>query len=462
MSQMDWSFRQVFGDTCPVEQVQEPDMISSLKFSQSGQFLAAGDRGGRVIVFQRKINPQTGSKIPVEYEFYTEFQAHQQGFDAMRSVQVSEKVVQIQWLPQVGDTLYLMTCNERVVKLWRVENKRVSQVQNTNSSKGRRVADSTQLAIPRIVKSEDFQPTCVCRRVFDNVSAFHVNSISVSQEQDRFLIADDLKVSIWSVNDNQEAIEVVNLKPPKIDEACEVITYASFSPCNASQFVYGTSSGNIQLVDTRISAVQSQGRLFQNPLQSSAELPYGSFGAAANQSDIAAGICSVQLSKQSNMLIARDFLSVKLWDVRMENRPLQVIPLHPQVREYVGRFLESDAIFDRFEVAFSPDGKSFATGSYTDRFNIYSLKGQQYAGYNIQATRQVKRRSRAVLTFLQNRPSPSPNVGALPIFDGRLLQENVNMDPMEIRRKIQYLDWHPTENVLACATVSNLYVYAAQ
>lgn len=60
-------------------------MISALKFSQNGMFLAAGDRGGRVIVFQRKQGPG-GAKVPVEYEFYTEFQAHQQGFDAIRSV----------------------------------------------------------------------------------------------------------------------------------------------------------------------------------------------------------------------------------------------------------------------------------------------------------------------------------------------------------------------------------------
>ena len=62
------------------------------------------------------------------------------------------------------------------------------------------------------------------------MSAFHVNSISASAEQDKFLIADDLKISIWSVHDSSEAIEVVNLKPPRLDESCEVITYATFTP----------------------------------------------------------------------------------------------------------------------------------------------------------------------------------------------------------------------------------------
>lgn len=46
----------------------------------------------------------------------------------MRSVQVSERVVQIQWLPSVDRALYLMTSNERVVKLWRIENKNAVQI----------------------------------------------------------------------------------------------------------------------------------------------------------------------------------------------------------------------------------------------------------------------------------------------------------------------------------------------
>lgn len=79
----------------------------------------------------------------------------------------------------------------------------------------------------------------------------------------------------------------------------------------------------------------------------------------------------MQLSKSTNLLAARDFLSVRIWDVRMEQRPLQVIPLHPQTKDFAGRFLESESIYDRFELSFSNDGKMFATGSYTDRFNIY-------------------------------------------------------------------------------------------
>eukprot|EP00703_Trepomonas_sp_PC1_P000966 JAP95640.1 Protein phosphatase PP2A regulatory subunit B [Trepomonas sp. PC1] len=456
-NQFDWNFRQVFGDTCPVEQVQEPDIISSLKFSQDGMYLAAGDKGGRVIIFQRKQEPLQ----PVEYEFYTEFQAHTQGFDPMRSANISEKVVQIQWLPKIGDALFLLTCNERIIKVWRVQNKATVQVSNTNNLKSSRLTDGSQLKVPRVVQN-DPQPACQVRRTFENVSQYNVNSISVSPEQDRFLIADDLKVSIWDANSNRDAIEVVNLKPPKLDEACEVITYASFSPTQSSQFLYGTSSGAVILNDTRVSSLAKNGRMFIPNLSNSAELPYQAFGQISQQNDIAAGICSAILNKTQNTLLTRDFLCLRLWDVRMETRPLQIVPLHPQVREYAGRFLETDSIFDRFEVAFSGDGKSFVTGSYTDRFNIYSFKQNQLFGFNVQATRQVKRRSRTIQQFLNGKQSPSPNVGALQIWDGKLNMENVQQDPFEMKRKIQFLDWHPAENILAVATVSNLYIYASQ
>ena len=82
---LDWNFRQVFGDVTPVDQVQDADLISSLRFSQDGAFLAAGDRGGRVIIFQRHTTEVNG-KAALEYQFYAEFQAHVQGFDALRSV----------------------------------------------------------------------------------------------------------------------------------------------------------------------------------------------------------------------------------------------------------------------------------------------------------------------------------------------------------------------------------------
>ncbi|KAH0575747.1 Protein phosphatase PP2A regulatory subunit B [Spironucleus salmonicida] len=466
---LDWNFRQVFGDVAPIEQVQETDMISCLKFNHDGSFLAAGDRGGRVIVFERHQAINAAGRPTIEYQFYSEFQAHVQGFDALRSVSVSERVIQLQWLPQTSKSLFLLTSNERSVKVWKIENKRVQRVASNNMSKygnnKSKLDDANNLLLPKVVNVDEFQPICTQKKLFDNVTNYHINAVAISHDSDQFLISDDLKIAVWSLNNVNEAITVVDLKPPKLDEVSEVITYADYSPTNSAVFVFGTSHGGVCLADTRISAICDRVcRNFANPLQSTADLPYHIFGQVSQQADIAAGISSVHMAKQGNLIIARDLLSVRLWDIRMENRPLNIIPQHPFVKDFAQKLLDSEAIFDRNDVVFNNDCTMFATGSYTDRFNIFNAKNpQSITGYNIQATRQVRRRTRAIQTHLGQKASPSPSVGGLPIYEqGKVVYENLALDPTDIRKKIQFLDWSPAENVMAVATVSNLFIYSAQ
>ncbi|KAJ6374317.1 hypothetical protein OIU78_029935 [Salix suchowensis] len=51
---LDWKFSQVFGETAPGEDLQDADVVSSVGFENSGDYLAVGDRGGRVVIFQAK------------------------------------------------------------------------------------------------------------------------------------------------------------------------------------------------------------------------------------------------------------------------------------------------------------------------------------------------------------------------------------------------------------------------
>lgn len=49
---LDWQFCQVFGEP-HFEEVTEVDIVSTVEFDSTGEYLAAGDRGGRVVIFQR-------------------------------------------------------------------------------------------------------------------------------------------------------------------------------------------------------------------------------------------------------------------------------------------------------------------------------------------------------------------------------------------------------------------------
>lgn len=118
-------------------------------------------------------------------------------------------------------------------------------------------------------------------------------------------------------------------------------------------------------------------------------------------------------------------------------------------------------------MAVSPDGSSFVTGGYADRFNIISTirsnnqSKLSSSGYFVQATRSVKKRTKQITQILGSAESPSPAVGAMSFYkDGKLNNDALAFDPIHLKKKIQFLDWHPTENILAIATISNLYIYA--
>jgi serine/threonine-protein phosphatase 2A regulatory subunit B len=73
---------------------------------------------------------------------------------------------------------------------------------------------------------------------------------------------------------------------------------------------------------------------------------------------------SKSYSADGRYIVSRDYLTVKIWDVNVENRPVKTIPLHDYLRPMLYDLYNSDTIFDKFEVCCSPDGKSVATGSY--------------------------------------------------------------------------------------------------
>jgi serine/threonine-protein phosphatase 2A regulatory subunit B len=48
-----WKFTQCFGDKGEVDDITEADIISTVEFDHTGNYLATGDKGGRVVLFER-------------------------------------------------------------------------------------------------------------------------------------------------------------------------------------------------------------------------------------------------------------------------------------------------------------------------------------------------------------------------------------------------------------------------
>ena len=78
------------------------DIVSAIEFDETGDFLAVGDRGGRVVVFEQDAN---------DYKFYAEFQSHEPEFDYLKSLEIEEKINKIKWCKRTNDSHFLLTTN---------------------------------------------------------------------------------------------------------------------------------------------------------------------------------------------------------------------------------------------------------------------------------------------------------------------------------------------------------------
>jgi len=114
-AQPTWKFTQCFGDKGDVEDITEADIISTVEFDQTGNYLATGDKGGRVVLFERNETKKT-----CEYKFHTEFQSHEPEFDYLKSLEIEEKINKIKWCRRQNASHYLLSTNDKTIKLWKV------------------------------------------------------------------------------------------------------------------------------------------------------------------------------------------------------------------------------------------------------------------------------------------------------------------------------------------------------
>jgi len=97
-------------------------MLTAMSFSQNGDYLAVGDKGGRVIVFY---HTELKNSRYFDYRYYAEFQSHDPEFDHLKSLEVGEKINSLQFLHNSGssDSIKIISTNERVIKLWKINQK---------------------------------------------------------------------------------------------------------------------------------------------------------------------------------------------------------------------------------------------------------------------------------------------------------------------------------------------------
>ncbi|KAM3586001.1 protein phosphatase 2A regulatory subunit cdc55 [Umbelopsis sp. WA50703] len=422
----DWKFTQCFGDKSDSGDVTDADIISAVEFDQTGDYLATGDKGGRVVLFERNEN-----KTSCEYKFYTEFQSHEPEFDCLKSLEIEEKINKIKWCRRQNQAHFLLSANDKTVKLWKVFEKQLKVVAEGNSEP---MNGSFGLHLPKYAH-QDTIVAAVPRKVYANAHTYHINSISVNSDDETYISADDLRINLWNFGISNQSFNIVDIKPANMEELTEVITAAEFHPQHCNLFMYSSSKGSIKLNDLRAASLCDQ----HSKLYEDAEDP----SQKSFFSEIIASISDIKFSNDGRYILARDYLTLKIWDINMDNKPVTTINIHEHLRNRLCDLYENDCIFDKFECTFSGDGQSVMTGSYDNDFHIYDVEGK--TDITLQADKSAFRARR---------------LGSSKRLSRKPARSDFGMDFIDYNKKIMHSSWHPHENTIAVAATNNLFIFA--
>uniref|UniRef100_A0A6N2M7C2 Serine/threonine-protein phosphatase 2A 55 kDa regulatory subunit B n=1 Tax=Salix viminalis TaxID=40686 RepID=A0A6N2M7C2_SALVM len=369
---LEWKFSQVFGERTAGEEVQEVDIISAIEFDRSGDHLATGDRGGRVVLFERTDTKDHGGSrrdlermgYPIsrhpEFRYKTEFQSHEPEFDYLKSLEIEEKINKIRWCQTANGALFLLSTNDKTIKYWKVQEKKVKKISemnvdlskavgnggvasSSNSSIGKQYLanggdkshnlPSNDLSIPPggfpslrlpVVTSNETSLMARCGRVYAHAHDYHINSISNNSDGETFISADDLRINLWNLEISNQSFNIVDVKPGNMEDLTEVITSAEFHPSHCNMLAYSSSKGSIRLIDLRQSALcDSHAKLFEET-----EAP----GSRSFFTEIIASISDIKFARDGRHILSRDYMTLKLWDINMDSGPVATFQVHEYLR----------------------------------------------------------------------------------------------------------------------------------
>jgi len=431
-----WCFSQVKG-AVDEDDITEADIISCVEFNHDGSLLATGDKGGRVVIFQQELESKRNRSKKGEYTVYSTFQSHEPEFDYLKSLEIEEKINQIKWLRRKNHAHFLLSTNDKTIKLWKIQ-ERDKRVEGANFKDDGMMRDPhtvTTLTVP-VFKPMELMVEASPRKVFANAHTYHINSISVNSDDETYMSADDLRINLWNLEITNQSFNIVDIKPANMEDLTEVITAAEFHPQNCSTFVYSSSKGTIRYCDMRSSALCDQHtKLFEEPEDPTNRSFF---------SEIISSISDVKFSHSGRYLMSRDYLSVKIWDVNMENKPVETYQVHEYLRSKLCSLYENDCIFDKFECAWSGDDRQIMTGSYNNFFRLFDRDSKNDATF--ESSREAIRPG----SVLKTRKVSTAN---------KRRKDEIAVDCLDFNKKILHAAWHPQDNVLAVAATNNLYLY---
>ncbi|XP_016510148.1 serine/threonine protein phosphatase 2A 55 kDa regulatory subunit B beta isoform isoform X1 [Nicotiana tabacum] len=488
----EWKFSQVFGEQTPGDDIQDCDILSAMEFDKNGDHLAVGDQGGRVIIFER----QTGKEglfdsssrrdsgqfsLPLwqhpEFKYKTEFQSHEPEFDYLKSVEIEEKINKIRWCTKLNRSLFLLTANDRTIKLWKIKEQKVKKVKQMDinpfvTSENSLLADKSFMSgqsepshangtrlewtdkmngtLPSHLADITNVASRRCRRVYAHAHDFNINSISNNSDGETFLSGDDLRINVWNLEVRDQCFNIIDMKPNNMEDLTEVITSAEFHPFHCNLLAYSSSRGFIRLVDMRKSALCDHSvKILQDG---------GSRGPKTLFSEIITSISDMKYAMDGRHILSRDYMTLKLWDTHMDTSPVATYKIHEHLRPKLSKLYTNDAIFDKFDCCLNGDGLQFATGSYSNHLRIFSCGAENEDGITLEVRKSPNRKPTSQATTRPRRSSLSNLTRG---FYRQGQDSSENEISCNLKSKLLHLAWHPTHNLIACSVGSSLFMYHA-
>ncbi|KAM2066136.1 hypothetical protein TB1_041947 [Malus domestica] len=155
-------------------------------------------------------------------------------------------------------------------------------------------------------------------------------------------------------------------------------------------------------------------------------------------------------------------MTLKLWDINMDSGPVATFQVHEHLRPKLCDLYENDSIFDKFECCLSGDGHRVATGSYSNLFRVFGCSEGSTEATTLEASKNPLRRQ------VQTPARPSRSLGNLRRVRRRCNIKgadnsgaDANGNSFDFTKRLIYLAWHPSEDLIACAASNSLYMYYA-
>lgn len=293
-------------------------------------------------------------------------------FDCLTSLVVDEKITCVRYLHanRAPGVVSYLAANEKTIKLFRVRHDNPGNYLSqfplgaNNGPLGMSAPSTGSLSPALSLPTPRVQKRIVMpHRVFTGPHKSPLQDLSVCADGETFMSVDDLQIYWWALesSDPSRATCIVDLTPlsGRMEDVSQLITTAGFHPSHGSLFFMGRSNGLVSVGDLRDPPSRKPRTFGVNiQLQSSHNTVQHD-----EHNDILTSISSAAFLGD-NFVVTRDFLELKLWDMRNPGSPVAKQGVMNWLEPHLNKLYDSDAIFDRFKLTVDHETCTVVSGAY--------------------------------------------------------------------------------------------------